>query len=75
MTPLPTTIAAIVIAYAMAPKAPQQPPPSIDDIQTPTAEEGKEIAVVFGEVYCRDPNVVWYGDLATQPIKKKGGKK
>ena len=30
--------------------------------------------VVFGTVWLRSPNVLWYGDLRAEPIKK-GGKK
>lgn len=41
----------------------------------PTAEEGREIPVIFGEVLITGANCVWYGDLYAQPIKTKGGKK
>lgn len=62
------------ISYAMAPKPPNQKPPSLDDVDAPTAEEGKPFAVVFGTVWMTGPNVIWYGDLRTTPIKKKAGK-
>ena len=48
---------------------------SLSDVDAPTAEEGRPIPVVFGTVLLRGSNVVWYGDLEADPIKKKGGKK
>lgn len=66
---------ALVIGFAMIPKPQIQPPASLTDVQAPTAEEGREIAVLFGTREIRGPNVVWYGDLRTEAIRKKGGKK
>lgn len=68
-------VVAAVISYALAPKPPSQPPPSLDDVSAPTAEEGRPLGVIFGTVWITGPNVVWYGDLRTTPIRKKGGKK
>lgn len=59
----------------MMPKPQSQPPAGLGDIKAPTAEEGREIPVLFGTRDLRAPNVVWYGDLKTVAIKKKGGKK
>jgi hypothetical protein len=64
-----------VAMYVLAPKVDSTPPAGIEDLKAPTAEDGREIPVLFG---CRDlraPNVVWYGDLRTTPIKAEGGKK
>ena len=52
-----------------------QPPAGLGDIQAPTAEEGREIPVLFGTRDVKGPNVVWYGDFAAVAVKKKGGKK
>lgn len=68
-------VAALVISYALAPKPPNAPPPALDDIEAPTAEEGRAIPVIFGDVWVDDPNVVWYGDLQTEPIYGGGGGK
>ncbi len=59
-----------VISYALAPKPPKPKPPSLEDFSAPTAEEGRSIPVVFGTVWIRDPNVIWYGDLRTEPVRK-----
>lgn len=68
-------IVALVAAYAMMPKPQSQPPAGLGDFVVPTAEEGREIPVLFGTRDIAGPNVVWYGDLRVDPIRKKGGKK
>ena len=74
-TYLVVIVVAAIVSIALAPKPPQPKPPSLDEVDAPVAEEGKPIGVVFGTVTVRSPNVVWYGDLATEAIRKKGGKK
>lgn len=68
-------IVALVVSYSMVPKPQSQPPAGLGDFQVPTAEEGREIPVLFGTRDITGPNVVWYGDLRTVAVKKKGGKK
>jgi hypothetical protein len=63
-------IASLVISVLTAPKIKSflRGP---GEFQAPTAEEGREIPVLFG---CRDitgPNVVWYGDLGTTAITQR----
>jgi hypothetical protein len=65
----------ITVSIALAPKPPQPKPASLADFDVPTAEEGRPIPVVFGTVTVTGPNVIWYGDLRTQAIRSKGGKK
>jgi hypothetical protein len=48
-------------------------PSSLGDFQAPTAEEGRAIPAIFGTVKLAAPNVVWFGDLRIDPIKKKSG--
>ena len=68
-------VVATLISNALAPKPPEPKPASLSDVDAPTAEEGRPIPVVFGTVLLRGANVVWYGDLEAEPIRKKGGKK
>lgn len=68
-------VVALIVAYTMQPKPETRPPAGIDEIQAPTAEIGREIPVLFGTRKISSANVVWYGDLRTVAIKKKGGKK
>ncbi len=67
-------IVAAYVAVAMAPKQAVPKPASLEDFNMPTAEPGRPIPVVFGTVTLKSPNVVWYGDLMSVPIKTKGGK-
>ena len=67
-------IVALVVAFAMAPNA-QQQSPTIQEVEAPTAEEGRAIPVLFGTRDIKGPNVVWYGDVKAVAIKKKGGSK
>lgn len=68
-------VVSLVVAYATMPKPQSQKPAGLGDLQVPTAEEGREIPVLFGTRDINAPNVVWYGDVNAVPIKKKGGKK
>lgn len=68
-------VVAIVVGVALQPKAQSVPPAGLGDFKVPTAEEGREIPVLFGTRDMEGPNIVWYGDLSTVAIKKKGGKK
>ena len=68
-------IVALVIGFAMAGNGAQQQSPSIQEVEAPTAEEGRAIPVLFGTRDIKGANVVWYGDVKTVAIKKKGGKK
>lgn len=65
------------VAYTAAnqPKTPTPVALTLDEMNIPTAEVGKEIPVVFGTRDITSPNVVWYGDLRTEPIKSSGGGK
>lgn len=51
------------------PTAPK--PSSLGDFSFPTAQEGRVVPVFWGTVKISGPNVVWYGDLNVDPIKKE----
>ncbi|MEY9717850.1 hypothetical protein ABIA22_000340 [Sinorhizobium fredii] len=57
------------LQMVLAPKPQNAKPASLDDFEAPTAEEGREIPVLFGTKDIRGPNVVWYGHLKRQAIK------
>jgi hypothetical protein len=68
-----TWVITAVLAYALRPKPKAQAPAApatIEDVDAPTAEEGREIPVLFGTRKISAPNVVWYGDLDTTPIEQ-----
>ena len=66
---------ALIATFALRPKPQTQPPAGLSEIKVPTAEDGREIPVLFGCRPLRGANVVWYGDFKTEAIKSKGGKK
>jgi len=63
-----------LISYALAPK-PKVQNAAVQEGQVPTASASDPIPVVFGTVYIKKSNVVWWGDPGTRPIRTKGGKK
>lgn len=63
-------IIALAIAVKSIPKPQTQPPAGLNEIQAPTAEDGREIPVLFGTRDMSGPNIVYYGDLRTTPVKK-----
>ena len=67
-------VISLIIGIAMAPKPQNAKPPAVTDFSVPTAEEGRDIQVLFGENWITDPNVLYYGKLRTTPIKADGGK-
>lgn len=68
-------LSVVSVAYAIFGPKPKVPDATVQTGQAPTAQEGRPIPVVFGTVLVRDPNIVYYGDLYTRPIKSSGGKK
>jgi hypothetical protein len=48
---------------------------SAEKFEVPTAQEGQPIPILFGTRRISGPNVAWYGDIKTVPIKSGGGKK
>lgn len=60
-----------MIAYALAPKPKAPKPDTSQQLEAPTAEAGRPLPVVFGEVTIQSPNCLWYGDLETVVVKVK----
>lgn len=61
---------ALTMLLAPKPKTPTVKPLSLEQFDIPTAEEGRDIAVLFGKKFVRSPNVVWYGHLKNQAVTK-----
>lgn len=59
-----------LILVATMPKPQDRPQQGLENIKAPTAEEGRAIPVVFGTRLIEGPNVVWYGDISNEAIKK-----
>lgn len=52
------------------PKFPGNDLDPAEDIDVPTAKEGKSVPVLFGTRRMKGANVVWYGHIKTTEIKK-----
>jgi len=64
-------VVSLALSYYTRPKPPEaQPAGTLADIKVPTAEEGREIPVLFGTRDISNQNCVWYGNLKTRAIKK-----
>lgn len=72
-------ISAIITALTTkAPPRPADPTPAIiSEFNLPQIAEGTPQVVVFGDVWLTDWQVLWYGDLRSDEIRKEsgGGKK
>ena len=76
-------LALLVVSYAITALTskntrPKDAVPSrLSEFQFPQHEEGIPQAVIFGECWTPDWEVLYYGNLSTEPIRAKstGGKK
>ena len=66
-------IVTAILSYALRPKPQVTPPDTLSDVSVPTIEIGKPVGVAFGEVWVDDSNILWYGDLSSQPIYATSG--
>ena len=71
------TLALMAVVFVVSellrpkPKMEDIRPSSIGDFNFPTATQGRVVPLVWGTVMIGGPNVVWYGDLQQDAIKKK----
>jgi len=59
-----------VLGYLLmgAPKSTK--PDAVQDMEDPTAEAGRPIPVVFGEIEVSGLNIIWFGDKTTKSVTK-----
>lgn len=55
-------IALQVVGYLLAPKAKKTKPEAAKDMDSPTADSGRPIPVVFGTETISGVNILWYGE-------------
>lgn len=65
------SLAIQVVAYIIMPKPKAPKPEAARDLESPTAEAGRPIPVVFGTVTVKGPNILWYGDKSVRTYKVK----
>lgn len=68
-------LALMVIGYILMPKPKTAKPDSVTELEAPTAEAGRPIAVPFGEILFKSPNFLWWGDKYYSKRSKKAKKK
>lgn len=59
-----------VVAYLITPK-PKSQSANNKELESPTAEAGKPVQVIFGDLTIKDPNCIWYGEKSIRIIKVK----
>jgi hypothetical protein len=55
-----------VAAYLLMPQPKAQKPAATSDMDTPTAEAGRPVPVVFGTITIKGSNILWYGEKSKQ---------
>lgn len=68
-------VASYLLSTLLAPKPKTPPPAAFDDFDFPQFDETTPQLVVFGDVWVKDWQVLWYGNYRTTAIKSDGGKK
>lgn len=58
-------VALQVVGYLLMPQSSSSSEEEFDPMEDPTAEAGRPIPVVFGEIWVDDVNIIWFGDKAT----------
>ncbi len=64
-------IALQVVAYLLTPKPKAPKPAEAEDFESPTADAGRAIPMVIGDVRVKGLNVMWYGDKDVRNRKVK----
>jgi len=65
-------VVAVILALVLRPKPAQQTPPEFEELDIPTAKQGIPIPDVHGTYTVKSSNVVWYGDIAYEPVYTEG---
>ena len=60
-----------IIGYLLTPKPKAAQPNETKDLEDPTAEGGRPIPVVFGEMEVTGVNILWFGNKNTKVYKVK----
>ncbi len=69
--PFLIALALNIVSYLLMPKPKQPKPDAAKDMDDPTAEAGRPIPVIFGEVTFKGLNVIWFGEKQTKSYSVK----
>lgn len=65
-----------IVSYLLLPKAKEEQPAAVKDLEDPVAEAGRPMPVVFGTMLVKGLNFLYYGDKqTTKRYLSSGGKK
>lgn len=64
-------VALAVVAHLFAPKPSDPQSDATRDLEAPTADAGRPVPVVFGEVTVKGPNCLGYWEISKQTVKVK----
>lgn len=67
-------LALMILGYVLMPK-PKVAKQEITEMEGPTAEAGREIPVLFGDMTIKSPNYLGWWDKQYKKRKQKSGKK
>lgn len=62
-------VALQVVGYMLAPSSATAQPDEVTDMDDPTAESGRPIPVLFGEMEITGVNIIWFGEKETTTRK------
>lgn len=68
-------IALQLIGFLLTPRPKVQQPEQTKDLDSPTAEAGRPVPVIWGEEEIRSANVLWFGEKSSQGVEVGGGGK
>lgn len=64
-----------VVGYLLMGQPKQEKTDDVQDLDMPTAEAGRPIPVLFGELEIKGLNCLWYGEKSSNQVNIGGGGK
>lgn len=62
-------LAMLVVSYALMPRPKVAKPEAAKDMESPTAEAGRPVPIIFGTITVSGVNVLWYGQKNKRQTK------
>ena len=62
-------LAISIVSYLLMPRPKAVKPAATTDLESPTAEAGRPMAVVFGTITIKGGNILWYGEKSHQDFE------
>lgn len=62
--------ALVTLASALLTPREKKKPDGLGEFDAPTATEGRSVPLVWGTVKLKAPNIIWYGDYKSKPLRE-----